>query len=121
MGHRVLRIRVGVGLRDAIRWSGSSTPYKAPRTFDGKPDISGIWQAVNWAVWDMGAKNGRGGAPGGLGMGEGGPIPNKPDAALKKKENFKKRATADPLQKCFLAGVPRVMYIPFPFQIIQTP
>jgi hypothetical protein len=27
--------------------------YKAPRTFDGKPNLSGIWQAANTANWEL--------------------------------------------------------------------
>ena len=29
--------------------------------------------------------------------------------------------TADPETNCYLPGVPRIMYMPFPFQIVQTP
>jgi hypothetical protein len=45
----------------------------------------------------------------------------QPWAAAKKKENFENRATADPESKCYLPGVPRLTYMPFPFQIVQTP
>jgi hypothetical protein len=105
--------------------------YRAPRTKDGKPDLNGIWQAVNTANWDI---EGHGAAPGpfwqlgaefsvppGLGVVEGGPIPYKPDALQKKKENFADRMNRDPEMKCYLPGVPRAMYMPYPFQIIQTP
>ena len=27
--------------------------YKAQRTADGKPDLNGIWQALNTANWDV--------------------------------------------------------------------
>ena len=50
-----------------------------------------------------------------------GKIPYQPWAAEKRKENYANRATADPLGKCFLAGVPRIMYLNFPFEIFQTP
>ena len=42
-------------------------------------------------------------------------------ASTKKQENFDKRLTADPEVKGYLPGVPRIMYMPFPFQIFQTP
>jgi hypothetical protein len=29
--------------------------------------------------------------------------------------------TLDPLHKCYLPGVPRITYLPFPFEITQTP
>ena len=48
-------------------------------------------------------------------------IPYQPWAAAKKAENFQNRQTGDPLGKCFLPGVPRIMYLDFPFQIFQTP
>ena len=58
--------------------------------------------------------------PAGRGVVEGGEIPYQPWAAAKKMENFANRQTADPLAKCFLPGVPRIMYMEFPFQIFQT-
>ncbi len=48
-------------------------------------------------------------------------IPYQPWAAKQKAENFQNRQTADPLSKCYMPGVPRVMYLDFPFQIFQTP
>ena len=105
--------------------------YRAPRTADGKPNLNGIWQAINEANWDL---EGHSAAPGpvlalgaaaavppGPGIVEGGPIPYQPAAAAKKKENFEKRLTLDPEIKCYLPGVPRANYMPTPFQIIQTP
>jgi len=52
---------------------------------------------------------------------EGNEIPYRPSALARQKENFEKRMTADPEIKCYLPGVPRATYQPFPFQIIQTP
>jgi len=51
---------------------------------------------------------------------EGGTIPYLPAALAKRQENFSKRVTADPELKCYLPGVPRATYMPFPFQIFQT-
>jgi hypothetical protein len=61
------------------------------------------------------------GVPGGQGVVEGNELPYRPEALLKKRQNFDNRATADPEGKGYLAGVPRIMYMPFPFQIFQTP
>jgi hypothetical protein len=94
--------------------------YRAPRTADGKPDLSGIWQAVNAAAWDIQAHGAQDGVPAGLGVVEGSEIPYQAWAAAKKKENYSTRANADPLNKCFLPGVPRITYVPFPFEISQT-
>jgi hypothetical protein len=92
-----------------------------PRTADGKPDFSGIWQVMNSAAWDLQAHQARKGVPAGMGVVEGNEIPYQPAALAKKRENFEKRDTADPETKCYLPGVPRIMYTPYPFQIFQTP
>ena len=92
-----------------------------PRTRDGKPDFSGIWQVMNTAAWDIQDHAAQKGVPAGQGVVEGNDIPYQPAAAAKKKENFEKRMTADPETKCYLPGVPRLMYMPFPLQIFQTP
>src|SRR5437660_1812258 len=96
-------------------------PYQAPRTSDGKPNLNGIWQALNTANWDIqehAARPGQvvalgaaGAVPAGLGVVEGDQIPYLPAAAAKKKENFDKRLTADPEIKCYLQGVPRATYM----------
>jgi hypothetical protein len=109
----------------------SQTPaYKAPRTADGKPNLNGIWQAMTTAYWDIEAHpaapgqvlelGASGAIPGGLGIVEGGEIPYKPEALAKKKANYANRLKLDPEIKCYLPGVPRAMYMPFPFQIIQS-
>jgi hypothetical protein len=104
--------------------------YRAPRTADGKPNLNGIWQAMNTANWDIEAHaagpslvrelGAIGAVPGGLGIVEGGEIPYRPEALAKKKQNQANRLKLDPEIKCYLPGVPRVMYMPFPFQIIQS-
>src|SRR5918993_4237835 len=92
-----------------------------PRTADGKPDLSGIWQVLNTAAWNIQDHHAAKGVPGGQGVVEGNEIPYLPEALAKKNENFKNRLTADPVVKCYLPGVPRIMYMPYPFQIFQTP
>jgi hypothetical protein len=81
--------------------------------------------------------------PEGAGVVEGGTIPYKPEALAKKKENYAKALNVllglakqgnvgprfaeddykvvDPEIPCYLPGVPRATYMPYPFQIIQTP
>jgi hypothetical protein len=104
--------------------------YRAPRTADGKPNLNGIWQAMNTANWDLeghaaepGPVTALGAAyavPPGLSVVEGGTIPYLAAAVARKKENFEKRLTADPEIKCYLPGVPRATYMPYPFQIFQN-
>ena len=101
------------------------------RTLDGHPDLSGIWQTMSTANWDLqdhpaaagpffqlGAV---GAIPSGQGVVEGGDIPYKPEALKQKLENFKNRWTLDPEMKCYMGGIPRSNYMPYPFQIVQTP
>ena len=106
----------------------STLPVKAqnqvanvPRTSDGKPDLSGVWQTLNTAAWDVQDHSASLGVPAGQGVVEGNEIPYQPSAAARKRENYQNRRTADPEAKCFQPGVPRITYMPFPFQIVQTP
>ena len=91
-----------------------------PRTAEGKPNLQGIWQVRNRAAYDLQDHPARQGMPAGKGVVEGGDIPYQSWAAAKKVENFANRQTADPLGKCYFPGVPRIMYMDFPFQIFQT-
>jgi hypothetical protein len=110
----------------------SRSPYQPPRTADGKPDLNGMWEALNTANWDLQDHSSRQGPmpsalgavlsiPAGQGVVEGGEIPYKPDALARKKENGGKWLTLDPEVKCYLPGVPRATYLPYPFRIVQTP
>jgi hypothetical protein len=124
-------VAVLVALSCAVPASAQTrAPYKAPRTADGKPNLNGVYQAITEAYWDiephsaapgqvqeLGASNA---VPAGTGIVDGA-LPYKPEALAKKKENFANRIKLDPEVKCYLPGTPRVMYMPFPFQIIQTP
>jgi hypothetical protein len=108
---------------------GQSQGTGIPRSHDGKPDLSGIWQAMNTANWDLLAHAARRGPvvalgaafsiPAGPGVVEGNEIPYLPEAAAKQKENAENWLTRDPEIKCFMPGVPRMIYMPYPFQIIQ--
>jgi len=100
---------------------GAAPAYRAPRTSDGHPDLQGIWQALNTAVWDIQDHTPRLGVPAGQGVVEGNELPYLPSALAKRQENFNNRLTADPEAKCFMVGVPRITYMPYPFQILQTP
>ena len=119
------------------------------RTTDGKPNLNGVWQANNEANWDLQAHQARPGAvtqpgvypypfaqvpaapvlalgaaagvPGSLGVVQGdGQIPYKPEAAAQKQENVAHWIDRDPELKCYLPGIPRATYMPYPFQIVQS-
>jgi hypothetical protein len=92
---------------------------KIPRTKDGKPDFSGIWQTTSAAEDDLEPHQGRIDAPPGPGVVTGGEIPYLPKALEQKRKNFESRQTADPASKCLALGVPRAVYHREPFQIFQ--
>ena len=104
--------------------------YKASRTAAGTPDLNGIWQALNTADWDLQAHAAAAGPvpslaadfaiPPGPGVVDGNEIPYLPAMVEKKKQNFAHRFSADPELRCYLPGVPRATYMPYPFQIIQS-
>jgi hypothetical protein len=100
-----------------------------PRMPDGKPNFSGLWQTITTAYWNiedhssapgpffqLGAT---GAIPPGLGIVEGGSIPYKPEALAQKQKNLANRLKEDPEAKCYMPGVPRATYMPYPFQIVQ--
>ena len=118
--------------------------YSAPRTLDGQPDLSGIWQSFTTANWDILAHGGQpgpaaelvgawGAGRAGLSIVEGNVLPYQPWAEAKQQENYENRTvanvtndpsrfdTGDPELQCYRAGVPRANYMPFPLQIFQTP
>jgi hypothetical protein len=123
---------------------GQSSASDVPRLSDGKPDMNGIWQALNTANWDLQAHSARaalamrpgpvvpvparevlafgavGSVPPGVGVVEGDEIPYRPEALEKKKENQENWLARDPEIRCYLPGVPRATYMPFPFQIFQS-
>ena len=129
----------------AMPVAGQAPVYRAPRAPDGKPDLNGVWQALNEANYDIELHMARpalalrsgpygpvpaspvialgavGAVPPGLGVVEGGEIPYLPAALTKKKENHASWLAADPEIKCYLPGVPRATYMPYPFQILQSP
>jgi hypothetical protein len=118
--------------------------YRAPRASDGKPDLNGIWQALNEANYDLEGHMARpamalrpgpygpvpaaavlalgavGAVPPGVGVVEGGGIPYKPEALAIRKKNQEDWLNRDPEIKCYLPGVPRATYMPYPFQILQS-
>ncbi len=115
-----------------------------PRLANGKPDLNGVWQVMNSANYDIEPHAARaamalregpfgplphpdvvalgavGAVPGGLGIVDGGRIPYKPEALAKRDENRANWLERDPEIKCYLPGVPRANYMPYPLQIFQS-
>lgn len=100
-----------------------------PRTPSGQPDFSGVWQSINTAHWNLephvsdypvlDALGAQFAVPPGPGVVDGGRIPYRPEAIAQRNANFAKRLDEDPEGKCYLGGVPRSTYMPYPFQIVQ--
>jgi hypothetical protein len=140
---------VGAVISLSMTQTSGQAPAARPASVEGKPNFSGIWQANNEANWDLQAHAARpgavtqqgvypydyarvpaapvlalgaaGGVPGSLGVVQGdGQIPYKPEALLIKKENAEHWIDRDPELKCYLPGIPRAMYMPYPFQITQS-
>jgi hypothetical protein len=107
-----MRSLIGVLILAAVA-SGQS----APRLADGKPDLNGIWEVRAKIDADLEARiNGKSV----IVEPADGRIPYKPEALARKQENNRTRATADTQAKCYMPGVPRLFYIPYPFQIVQS-
>ncbi len=114
--------------------SNGQTPARTtsliPRMPDGKPNFTGLWQALGTAYWDIRDHSAQpgpffqlgaaGAIPAGQGIVEGGEIPYTIAASAKQKENFQNRMKLDPEIKCYMPGIPRANYMPFPFQIVQS-
>jgi hypothetical protein len=116
LSHRLsYRLSVGFALLSGALCSAAfGQAYKAPRAWYDQPDLQGIWEVANpKAAADIESakiivepKNGK--------------LPYLKEAVAKKNANKKAAATEDPVNKCFMPGVPRLMYGGYPFQIFQT-
>ena len=152
MSHRLRGVSAGVAtaavltvlIHFVMPLAGQSAAYRAPRTPDGKPDLNGIWQAMNEANYDLQMHMARPAMA--LRAGPYGPVPAAPcsrsarlgrsrpasasSRATRSRTSRKRRprrkrtrrsgSSCDPEIKCFLPGVPRATYMPYPFQIFQS-
>jgi hypothetical protein len=127
----------------ALPIAGQGQAYQPPRLADGHPDLNGIWQTITEANYDIQMHVARpalalregpygpvpdtpvlalgavGAVPPGVGVVDG-EIPYRPEALTTKRENQENWLSRDPEIKCYLPGVPRATYMPYPFQILQS-
>ncbi len=113
-----------------VALSAQSPTGAITRTADGKPNLTGIWQAMNTANWELQAHEAKIGpvvslgaafaVQPGPGVVVGNDIPYLPDALKKKQANAANWMALDPEVKCYMPGIPRATYQPFPFQIVQS-
>src|SRR6516162_6088388 len=130
-----------IALVTAIPLAAQTPAYRAPRADGGHPDLNGIWQALNEANYDIEAHNAKpalalrpgpygpvpaaavlalgavGSVPPGMGVVEGSDLPYRSEALAQRKKNQENWLTSDPEIKCYLPGVPRATYMPYPFRI----
>ncbi len=103
---------------------------RQPERVNGKPNLNGVWQAINTAHWNLEAHAAQalpefwdlgafGAIPAGQSVVVDGPIPYLPEALTQREENRAGWPGADPAAKCYMPGIPRATYMPYPFQIIQ--
>jgi hypothetical protein len=105
-------------------------PARAARVA-GQPNINGVWQAMNTANWNLEAHSAEAlkgfwqlgslaAIPAGQSVIDGdGKIPYKPEALAKRDANRAGWPKSDPETSCYLPGIPRATYMPYPFQIVQ--
>ena len=110
--------------------SSATASFAAAPRLGGKPNLNGIWQVMNTANWDLEAHSAQKlepawplGAlfamPAGKSVVVGGTIPYRPEA-LKLRDQYREQwPKSDPETLCYLPGIPRATYLPYPFQIIQ--
>jgi hypothetical protein len=104
-----------------------------PAKIDGKPNLNGIWQTFSRANDNLEPHSAHpsplrevdraagtfGATPASLGAVVGGKIPYKPEALARLNENRQNLVKYDAEAACYLPGIPRATYLPYPFQIIQ--
>jgi hypothetical protein len=108
----------------------SSSAQSRPDRVNGRPNINGIWQAANSANWNLEAHSARSisdfwqlgslaAIPAGQSVVVGQTIPYLPEALARRDENRAGWPKSDPEAACYMPGVPRATYLPFPFEIVQ--
>jgi len=136
-------VAVAIALAAIPSVTGQSRTPGIPRV-NGKPDLNGLWQTINTANWDIQAHSAKpalamrpgpvvpvpakevlafgavGAVPSGLGVVDGNDLPYLPEALKKKQDNEANWLTRDPEIKCYLPGVPRATYMPFPFRFSRV-
>jgi hypothetical protein len=133
LGNRLAAVTAltAAALAPALGSAQSSAASARPARIAGQPNINGIWQALNTANWNLEAHSAEplkefwamgalAAIPAGRSVIEGdGKIPYTPDALATRDAHRAAWPESDPETSCYLPGIPRANYMPFPFQIVQ--
>jgi hypothetical protein len=114
----------------AIATPDAAAQRAPPDRIGAHPNLNGVWQAANTAYWNLEAHSAEALAdfwelgslaaiPAGQSVVAGGTIPYLPEALAQRDANRAGRPASDPAAKCYMPGIPRANYQPFPFEIIQ--
>ena len=141
---RTLFTLLVVAALSAAAQARAEPAFVAPRGPGGKPDLNGTWQVMNRANDGLEAHAARaaralrdgphgpvpakevlalgavGAVPAGLGVVVGDEIPYQDWARKQQAENQAHWLERDPELKCYLPGIPRATYLPYPFQILHN-
>jgi len=125
----LMLLALGLLLAGSAGGQQRSRTGDVPRLANRKPDLSGVWQAYTTANWNVLTHAASAGppeygallaTPPGYGIVDGDEIPYLPAAAEQQQRNYEDRFKNDPELKCFLPGVPRATYMPYPLQIFHS-
>jgi hypothetical protein len=110
----------------------AARPAARPARIAGHPNMNGIWQAMGTANWNLEDHSASAtqfwqlGAIGAIPAGQSvvvdpanGVIPYTPAGLKQRDANRAGWPKSDPEAKCYMAGIPRSNYMPYPFQIVQ--
>jgi hypothetical protein len=110
-----------------------AAPAARPDRIAGRPNLNGIWQAINTANWNLESHSASATAFWQLGamfaipagqsviVDNNGTIPYTPEGLKKRNANRAGWPKSDPEARCYMPGLPRATYMPYPFQIVQGP
>ena len=124
MKHRFVCFGIALMFSASVFAQAAKYP-PVPRASDGKPDLTGVWQAGSDRIGTWEEVNGH--SAGGERTQNPveptrGPAPYQDWAAAKVLESFNRRGIDDPDARCLPPGTPRTTTMGlFPMQIVQTP
>ena len=117
-------------VRGGVQGRGAAAAAR-PDRIAGHPNLNGVWQAINTANWNLEGHSAAATAFWQLGamfaippgqsviVDNNGTIPYTPEGLKKRQENQAGWPRSDPEAKCYMPGLPRATYMPYPFQIVQ--